>query len=53
MNNKERLSLAAIAMCLLVAGWLDGQDHQMAQKYAASNAGQTLACLSMTCGGGK
>lgn len=48
MNNK--IALIAITLGLLLAGWLDGQDHQMAQQYAASQAGQKLACID--CAGG-
>lgn len=50
MNNKERFSLVAITLGLFLAGWLDGQDHQIAQKYHASIAGQKLACVA--CAGG-
>lgn len=46
----QRIALIAITIGLLLEGWMDGQDHQMAQKYAASNAGQKLACT--TCAGG-
>lgn len=43
MNQK--FALIAITIGLLIAGWMDGQDHQMAQKYAASQQGQKLACI--------
>ena len=48
-TNQEKIAFIAIAICVLIAGWMDGQDHQMAQKYAASTAGQKLACIH--CGG--
>jgi len=44
-NMNQRIALIVITIGLLLAGWMDGQDHQMAQKYAASNAGQKLACI--------
>ena len=43
MNQK--IALLAITIGLLLAGWMDGQDHQLAQKYAASTAGQVMACI--------
>lgn len=43
MNQK--FALIAITIGLLIAGWMDGHDHQMAQKYAASQQGQKLACI--------
>lgn len=48
-TTQERIAFIGIAICVLIVGWLDGQDHKMAQKYAASQAGQTLACIH--CGG--
>jgi hypothetical protein len=50
MNNKEKFALLAITFCLLLAGWMDGQDAKTAERYSASIAGQKLACLS--CAGG-
>lgn len=47
MNQK--FALIAITIGLLITGWMDGQDHQMAQKYAQSQAGQQIACIK--CGG--
>ncbi len=41
----QRIALIAITLGLLIAGWMDGQDYQIAQKYAASNAGQVMACI--------
>lgn len=43
MNQKY--ALIAITLGLLIAGWMDSTDHAMAQKYAASNDGQKLACI--------
>jgi hypothetical protein len=50
MNTKERFALTFIAISLLLAGWLDGQDHAAAERYSASIAGQQLACTA--CAGG-
>lgn len=41
----QRIALIAITIGLLLAGYLDGKDSELAQKYAASNAGQKLACI--------
>ena len=46
---QERIAFALIALGLLITGWMDGQDHQMAQKYAATQQGQQVACIH--CGG--
>lgn len=48
-TKQERLAFIGIAICVLIAGWLDGQDHKLAQKYAQSEQGQQLACIH--CGG--
>lgn len=46
----QTLALALIAAGFLLAGYLDGQDHAAAERYAASNAGQQMACID--CAGG-
>ena len=46
---QEKIAFALIGICLLIAGYMDGQDHKMAQKYAQSQKGQQLACIH--CGG--
>ena len=48
-TTQERLAFLAIAIGLLITGWMDSQDAEMAQKYAASQQGQQLACIH--CGG--
>lgn len=40
MNTKERFSLVAIALSLLLAGWLDGQDAAMADESSV-----VVACI--------
>ena len=49
-TRQEKIAFIVIAVCLLITGWMDNQDAEMAQKYAASQAGQQLACLQ--CAGG-
>ena len=45
MERHERFALLLIAACVLLAGWLDGQDAAQAEQYAASVTGQQLACV--------
>lgn len=42
---QEKIAFIVIAICLLITGWMDGQDHKLAQQYAASQQGQQLACI--------
>lgn len=49
-TKEEKMAFIGIAICVLIAGWLDGQDARLAEKYAQSQTGQQLACLS--CAGG-
>lgn len=46
----QTLALLIIAAGFVLAGYLDGQDHAAAERYAASVAGQQLACID--CAGG-
>lgn len=46
----QTLALTLIAAGILLAGYLDGQDHAAAERYAASISGQQLACIE--CAGG-
>jgi sugar/nucleoside kinase (ribokinase family) len=46
----QPIALAVSAAGLLLAGWLDGQDARMAERYSVSMAGQQLACIG--CAGG-
>ena len=46
----QPLALFLIAAGLLLAGYFDGQDAQMAERYSVSIAGQQLACIE--CAGG-
>jgi len=48
-TTQEKLAFIAIAFGLLITGLMDGQDHKMAQKYAATQKGQQMACIH--CGG--
>jgi hypothetical protein len=47
----QRLALSLIALGLLLAGYMDGQDASMAEKssavakYKTSQQGQKLACI--------
>jgi hypothetical protein len=43
MNQKY--ALLAITLGLLLAGWMDGQDAALAEKYSATQQGQKLACI--------
>lgn len=49
-DMNQKLAILGIAIGLLVAGWLDGKDHQMARQYAISQQGQKIACID--CAGG-
>lgn len=44
-TTQEKIAFLAIAIGLLLSGYMDGQDADMAQKYAASQQGQKLACI--------
>ena len=50
-TTTERFALAAIAIGLLLAGYMDGQDQAMAEKssavakYKQTQQGQKLACV--------
>ena len=44
-TTQEKLAFIAIAIGLLISGYMDGQDHKMAQKYAATQKGQQMACI--------
>ena len=44
-TNQERIAFIIIAIGLLITGWMDGQDDELAQKYSATNQGQNLACI--------
>ena len=46
----QPLALFLIAAGLLIAGWFDGQDQKLAERYSVSIAGQQLACID--CAGG-
>lgn len=48
-TTQEKIAFIAIAIGLLLSGYMDGQDHKLAQKYAQSQQGQQLACIH--CGG--
>lgn len=44
-NTQEKLAFLAIAICVLIAGWMDGQDAALAEKYSVTQQGQKLACI--------
>jgi hypothetical protein len=46
----QPLALVFIAAGILLAGYLDGMDARMAERYSVSMAGQQLACIG--CAGG-
>lgn len=42
---QEKIAFLAIAIGLLIAGWVDGQDAALAEKYSVAQQGQKLACI--------
>lgn len=50
-TTTERFALVAIAIGLLISGWMDGNDAAMAEKssvvakYKQTQQGQRLACV--------
>jgi hypothetical protein len=50
-TKTDRFALIAITIGLLISGWMDAQDARLAEKYAASQTGQQLACIH--CGEGR
>ncbi|MEY2679968.1 MAG: hypothetical protein RL661_199 [Pseudomonadota bacterium] len=49
-TKEEKIAFVVIAACLLITGWLDGQDAKMAERYAVAQTGQQIACSD--CAGG-
>lgn len=50
-TSSEKIAFAGIVFCFLILGWMDAQDARLAEKYAASQTGQQLACIH--CGEGR
>ena len=48
-TTQEKLAFIAIAIGLLISGYMDGQDAALAEKYSVTQQGQKLACIH--CGG--
>lgn len=49
-TQEEKLAMLGIAICLLIAGWMDDQDATMTERYSVAQTGQQLACTD--CAGG-
>jgi hypothetical protein len=44
-TTTERFALIAIAIGLLISGWMDGNDAKLAEKYRMAESGKHLACI--------